>query len=603
MRRGQGGRAHPRRCGHLRRPVGGEPERRAHLQGPPVGSDRPRPVQRDHLAAPRRRRGSSGRRGPGRHPAQPGSGRAPPWSPSTARTDRSPEGDQPRRSDGGTANPRRRSGRSGCPIRRRPSRAAEPSARCPRWGSTPAVDLAREGRAFRPSLFSPAQPHPGLPRFSPGAHGRIPNLRRTVLKPTLYPLSYVGSGRRTGRVLTPARPQPVTAQRGAAAWNPRPTPASDPARTGPVRWAQTWRTSPQVRDEATGPKGSKVARPRPPSREASSQNVCPAPRAHRLLRAHRASPRPGRDRPGRGRAVLMGLGIFASTGAAPGAGVSEQDRLVAKFSRLPATGAYSFVEPAGKRQGRVAVGDPRPPVARSRRPAISAVVVKAGDGSGRLDHPASTTGTFDKHRHPAGQRVDPHGQHRAVLRRCIGQPRNARRGLPAQSPMATPPGPRTVPPVPSPWAATSRSTATRWPAAPRGLQGRPDRLVSHRSGRPGSGRTGPLGRRPVGPERVAHRRRPDRCRPGRRAAPHRRQRHRLKVRTTCASSVPAVPRATPAPPQDRLRRRRAFRSWSELARGLAECRATVRLAGPYGPDSPWKGGGCRGPPERLARWC
>ena len=94
VRRGQGGRAHPRRCGHLRRPVGGEPERRAHLQGPPVGSDRP--AQCSEITWQLRGDAEARQVDGARVGIQHNLGlAAPPWSPSTARTDRSAEGDQP----------------------------------------------------------------------------------------------------------------------------------------------------------------------------------------------------------------------------------------------------------------------------------------------------------------------------------------------------------------------------------------------------------------------------------------------------------------------------------------------------------------------------
>ena len=46
-----------------------------------------------------------------------------------------------------------------------------------------------------------------------------------------------------------------------------------------------------------------------------------------------------------------------------------------------------------------------------------------------------------------------------------------------------------------------------------------------------------------------------------------------------------------------------FRSWSELARGLAECRATARSAGPTAWTLGRAAARSSGSPERLARWC
>ena len=61
VRRGRGGQADRQRRHHLRRTLGGQPVRRADLQGPPAGRHRPGAVRRADLAAARHRRQAPGR--------------------------------------------------------------------------------------------------------------------------------------------------------------------------------------------------------------------------------------------------------------------------------------------------------------------------------------------------------------------------------------------------------------------------------------------------------------------------------------------------------------------------------------------------------------
>ncbi|MCB9375034.1 MAG: hypothetical protein H6515_04115 [Microthrixaceae bacterium] len=138
-------------------------------------------------------------------------------------------------------------------------------------------------------------------------------------------------------------------------------------------------------------------------------------------------------------AVLMGLGIFASTGAAPEPVCPSGTRLVAKFSRLPATGAYSFVEPAGNAKVVSLSATSATGGTFASATAISAVVVKAGDGSKDVwITPASTTGTFDNTGIPPVSGSIPRSApcSSAPLHRSTPQ-RSPRAS--AQSPMATPP--------------------------------------------------------------------------------------------------------------------------------------------------------------------
>ena len=292
-------------------------------------------------------------------------------------------------------------------------------------------------------------------------------------------------------------------------------------------------------------------------------------------------------------AVLMGLGIFASTGAAPEPVCPSGTRLVAKFSRLPATGAYSFVEPAGNAKVVSLSATSATGGTFASATAISAVVVKAGDGSkDAWITPASTTGTFDNTGIPPVSGSIPTV---STVQFCAAASVNPATLAAGFSAVAHGDATLTADGSTGPVAVGGNVSFDRYSVAGHTagvykvdptdssatalvVRGRVElaRSAGDLSVRNGWLTVGD----PAGVQ-------------ARRNGPH-----RIVVNAT-GSKVRTTPRlvGTRSAQSDTSATRKAgydfdgvFRSWSELARGLAECRATVRLAGPYGPDSPWKGG-------------